>query len=80
MTDQNDNKKNKYLKAVTIGATLFFAWCILLMWSWNVLAVDLFELPAAQFKHAFALCSVTMSMFCFLRISAKSRRHLSNED
>lgn len=28
---------------------------VLLLWAWNTLAVDLFGLPAARFKHALAL-------------------------
>ena len=28
---------------------------VALLWAWNTLAVDLFQAPAAQFKHALAL-------------------------
>ena len=43
------------------GRTILFAagivtgLALLLLWSWNTLAVDLFKMPTAQFKHAFAL-------------------------
>jgi hypothetical protein len=28
---------------------------VVILWSWHSVAVDLFKLPAIQFKHAFAL-------------------------
>lgn len=44
---------------------------LVLLWSWNTLATDLFNLPAAQFKHALAI------ELCLLAIYGTHRLALS---
>ncbi len=54
---------------LTIGSIVCGA--LLLLWSWNILATDLFDLPAVQFKHALAL------ELCFLAIYGTHRLALN---
>ena len=42
-------------KQIAFGVGAFFLASIVMIWSWNTLAVDLFGLSAMQFKHAVAL-------------------------
>ena len=41
-------------KAAAIVATLLVVAGVSLMWGWNTVAVDLFQAPAAKFKHVLA--------------------------
>ena len=64
---------SKYFQQRTFGATkaIFFVITIflisdtLLLWSWNTLAADLFQLPEAGFKHAFAFGILIIGAFFF---------------
>jgi hypothetical protein len=56
------------VKKIVGTATLFLATSILLLWAWNTLAVDLFQMPVARFKHAAALCGLVTTAF-MLRFS-----------
>jgi hypothetical protein len=46
-----------FTAGILMGATL------LLVWSWNTLAVDFFTMPTAQFKHALAFELFLLGMF-----------------
>ena len=48
-----------------IAITIFIAGSIILLWSWNTLAVDLFQLPEARFKHAVAFGLLIAGAFLF---------------
>ncbi len=37
-----------------VAIAIFIVGSTLLLWSWNTLATDLFQLPEARFKHAVA--------------------------
>ena len=42
------------IREFAFGIAASFVCAILLLWTWNTLATDLFGLQAAQFKHAIA--------------------------
>lgn len=42
-------------KAIMIAGVFLIAGALLLHWSWNTLATELFTMPDIQFKHAVAL-------------------------
>jgi len=54
MTKQRIHSSRFSFKSVSIAGVAFLVGCIGLLWSWNTLAVDLFEFPEAGFKHAVA--------------------------
>lgn len=58
--------------AVAALFAILFAGGVLLLWSWNTVAVDLFDAPAAQFKHALALelfiAAIVMTVGTALRL------------
>mgnify|MGYP001232696132 CR=1 FL=1 len=41
-------------KTALVAIAVFLGSSILLLWSWNTLGADLFQLPEAHFKHAVA--------------------------
>ncbi|MDA0703167.1 MAG: hypothetical protein O3A96_08010 [Proteobacteria bacterium] len=54
---QNDrpHARRAHGRRIAISAALFLLGAIALLWGWNAIAVDLFMLPEARFKHAIAL-------------------------
>ena len=52
---------------LTIGTIVCGA--LILLWSWNTLATDLFNLPAAQFKHALALELCLLAIYLTHRLA-----------
>ena len=71
MNDQEKNHRKGTLKAITTATAMFLTWSVILLWSWNTLAVDLFQLPEAQFKHAIALAAITTTLVMFRYIGRK---------
>ena len=63
------HQRNAYgtLKAVLVAIIIFMVISISLLWSWNTLAVDLFQLPEARFKHALSLTIPITIAFLLLR-------------
>lgn len=56
-------------RAFMLVIALLFA-SIAILWGWNTLAVDLFQAPAAKYKHALALtllCCALFSLFHIIR-------------
>ena len=62
-----------------VAIAIFMAGSMLLLWSWNTLAVDLFQLPEARFKHAFAfgglIAAALMFRFLVVRIALGGSPH-----
>ena len=50
---------------------MFMGVAILLLWSWNTMAVDLFKMPTAQFEHALALEFFLLAGFLIHQMSGK---------
>jgi len=75
---QHRKPQGTIIKAL-FAVAIFIIGCILLLWSWNILAVDLFQLPEARFKHALAfglLISGAIVFRVFIsRITAAGSRH-----
>lgn len=65
-----------------IIVSVFLIGSIALLWSWNTLAVDLFQLPKAQFKHAVAFALLITGAFALrlfvVRFSEGRTRRSSN--
>ncbi len=58
-------------KAIAVAMALFLVGSIAVLWSWNTLAVDLFQLPQARFKHAIAFVVLLGVMSTFRWIAAR---------
>lgn len=54
MSEHHRRRTYGAAKAALVAIAVFMAGSMLLLWSWNTLAVDLFQLPEARFKHAVA--------------------------
>jgi len=67
------------LKSITLAIAVFAGGCIVLLWSWNTLAGDLFNLPHATFKHALAFGLVLLVAGLWrgfaARIAGRPARH-----
>ena len=70
MTDRHIKGLAKQI-ALAVGA--FFLASIIVIWSWNTLAVDLFGLVSIQFKHAVAIVLV-LGLLRFAVSRASHRR------
>jgi hypothetical protein len=68
MSKHHRRRAHGAAKTIIVATAIFMAGSILLLWSWNTLAADLFQLPAAQFKHAVALGALIAAAF-MLRVS-----------
>lgn len=69
-------------KTSAIAISVFLIGSVVLLWSWTTLAVDLFQLPKAQFKHAVAFALLITGAYAFrlfvVRFSTGRTRHSSN--
>ena len=72
MSEQHRRRAREIAKAMSISIAVFVGGTVLLLWSWNTLAADLFELPMARFKHAFALALLIASTLIFRFLVARS--------
>ena len=63
----------KTAKSLIVSVAVFFVCSIVMLWSWNTLAVDLFHMPQAQFKHALAFAASIAMLFFLRRISVSAR-------
>jgi len=62
-------------KKIVMGAIFTILIIVGINWSWNTVAVELFELPEAQFKHALAFV-IGLSCACtILRWGGKGKTH-----
>ena len=59
------------VKTFSFILAAFVAVSILILWSWNTLAADLFLLPEARFKHAVALEALMVGVFLVSMIIAR---------
>ncbi len=78
MTRFRHIRKHGTMKATVAAISSFAAGSILVLWSWNVLAVDLFGLPEARFKHAVAF-ALLMAATLLYRAAVKRTFHRSDE-
>lgn len=82
MIEHDQQQRCGVAKMSTITISVFLIGSILLLWSWNTLAVDLFQLPKAQFKHAVAFALLMTGACAFrllvVRFSTGRTRHSSN--
>lgn len=62
MSENHQNHTRGKAKSIIIGIAVLLTASTLLLWSWNTLAVDLFQLPEAQFKHAVAALGALMAV------------------
>ena len=73
MSSQHQRWTHGAAKTAFVAIAIFLAGNILLLWSWNTLAVDLFQLPEARFKHAVAfgvlIAAASMFRICVARIA-----------
>ena len=54
MTDNHQNRFHRYgARALSVIALLFIGG-VLILWSWNIVAVEHFQAPVIRFKHALA--------------------------
>jgi low temperature requirement protein LtrA len=78
MTTQLPSRLHQSLISILKTAFVIFALSILLLWSWNSLLVDLFDLPTARFKHALAAELFVAALMINLRFVASSSSILHN--
>lgn len=55
MSDINRSLASRYGVAVAAAAAAFVVGAVVIMWSWNTVAVDLFAAPVMLFRHAVAV-------------------------
>lgn len=55
MTDTIHRPFRRFGAAATAAAASLFIGAIVILWSWNTIAVDLFDAPNLAFRHAVAL-------------------------
>ena len=65
MSERHQRRKHGLAMATIIAIAIFISGSILLLWSWNTLAADLFQLPEARFKHAVAFGLLIAGAFLF---------------
>ena len=58
MTHRDTKGVTGSAKHLALAGAAFFIGCVVVLWSWNTLAVELFQMPEARFKHAVAFASV----------------------
>ena len=73
MSEHHIRQAHGAVKTTIVAIAVFLGGSILLLWSWNTLAVDLFQLPEARFKHAVAfgglIAAASMFRFFVARIA-----------
>ncbi len=65
MSELHRQRTHGAAKTTLLAIAVFVAGSILLLWSWNTLAADLFQLPEARFKHAVAFGLLIAGAFLF---------------
>lgn len=55
MTDRQHDRFHRAAVTTLKAAALLIVCAVLFTWAWGAIAVDLFGLPKAEFKHALAL-------------------------
>ncbi len=65
MSEHHRQRTHSAAKSTLVAIAVFVAGSILLLWSWNTLAADLFQLPEARFKHAVAFGLLIAGAFLF---------------
>jgi hypothetical protein len=65
MNKHHRRRSHDTAKRTLLAIAVFMAGSILLLWSWNTLAVDLFQFPEARFKHAVAFAGLMAGGFLF---------------
>lgn len=77
MTDHRTLSARSLAGAGAIVAAALLVAGVLMLWGWNTLAVELFEAPEAEFRHALAaeamLLSVTTLCVMALRFGRRAR-------
>ena len=71
MSEHQQRRTYDAAKTTIIAIAVFLVGSILLLWSWNTLAVELFQLPEARFKHAIAVGTLIAIAFMFRTFGAR---------
>ena len=77
MSDLIHARPRRWGKAALIVALSVVLGGVAMLWAWNTLAVDLFQAPAAQFKHALALQAAIAAIVALPLILARRSRRSS---
>lgn len=70
MNKHHRRRSHDTAKRTLLTIAVFTVGSILLLWSWNTLAVDLFQLPEARFRHAVAFAGLITGGFLLPRFVA----------
>ena len=63
MSEHHKRQTHGAVKTTIVAIAIFIAGSLMLLWSWNTLAVDLFQLPDAHFRHAVAFGGLIAAAF-----------------
>lgn len=77
---KNDSRRIAITLLAFAASLLIIA--IAVLWSWNTLAVDLFQAPAMKFRHAVAVEFLIMAIMAVQRLTGKlklNRSHVGHE-
>jgi hypothetical protein len=80
MTPWIDAPRRATLYKSLTAALMLAAVSILLVWSWNALAADLFGAPRFQFRHAVAVLVLGLLAAWALRFAGPRRRGASSAE
>ncbi len=78
MTNDSEHNVGKITKNIFYIATAAFLWSLLLMWTWNTVAMEVFDLPKVQFKHTFLVAINLVVLLFFRTVSSRNRRHFKS--
>ncbi len=78
MSNETELRKNRMIKGILLAISALFLWSVLLLWSWNSTASELFGLQTIQFKHAFMITANIAVIVFVLNIGRRRANNLTH--
>lgn len=71
MREHSKHQRHHTAKAIFFVAAILFVGGVLILWSWNTFAGDLFQAPDMRFKHALAAETLIVVIAAIVALSAR---------